>query len=80
MSYCSQSNIPRPRPSFPLAAGQKRLGPMVLDPKKGIMVPGYINTFLREYQREGIHFFYERYAQGRGGLLGDDMGLVSPFT
>jgi SNF2 family DNA or RNA helicase len=41
------------------------------------MVPTAINTYLREYQREGIKFFWDKYQQGRGGLLGDDMGLVS---
>ena len=41
------------------------------------MVPGSINTYLREYQREGVLFFWELYNNGRGGLLGDDMGLVS---
>ncbi|KAJ6526575.1 RAD26-like SNF2 family DNA-dependent ATPase [Mycena vulgaris] len=63
-----------PRPGFTLAADQKHLGPMVLDAAQGIQVPGPINTYLREYQREGIRFFWERYNEGRGGLLGDDMG------
>jgi hypothetical protein len=44
------------------------------------MVPGSINTYLREYQREGVLFFWERYNKGHGGLLGDDMGLVSRNT
>jgi SNF2 family DNA or RNA helicase len=51
------------------------LGPLVLDAEQGIQVPAAINTYLREYQREGIKFFWERYNEGRGGLLGDDMGL-----
>lgn len=38
-------------------------------------VPASINKFLRDYQREGVQFFYERYCEGRGGVLGDDMGL-----
>jgi hypothetical protein len=41
------------------------------------MVPAAINTYLRDYQREGVLFFWDKYRQGRGGLLGDDMGLVS---
>jgi len=41
------------------------------------MVPAAINTYLREYQRDGVRFFWNQYQQGRGGLLGDDMGLVS---
>lgn len=40
-------------------------------------VPASINKFLRDYQREGVQFFYERYCEGRGGVLGDDMGLGS---
>ena len=76
----SLPNLPLPqdynaKPLFARAISQPALGPLVLD--KNIAVPGSINTFLREYQRDGIKFFYERYTQRRGGLLGDDMGLVS---
>jgi DNA excision repair protein ERCC-6-like 2 len=47
------------------------------DPRPhAIAVPGCINTHLRDYQRTGVRFFWERYREGRGGLLGDDMGLV----
>ena len=70
-------NIPqsmRPRPEFVLKPGQQVLGPLVLD--RDHKVPERINTFLREYQRDGIRFFWDRYKEGRGGLLGDDMGLV----
>ncbi|PCH43012.1 hypothetical protein WOLCODRAFT_144325 [Wolfiporia cocos MD-104 SS10] len=63
----------RPRPTFPLKAGQRILPPLALDDKYS--VPSRINTFLREYQRDGIRFFFERYKNGQGGLLGDDMGL-----
>ncbi|TFY62320.1 hypothetical protein EVJ58_g3937 [Rhodofomes roseus] len=69
--------ILRPRPAFILAPGKKSERPFVLDP--GYSVPWKINTFLRGYQREGIRFFYERYKEGRGGVLGDDMGLVISF-
>lgn len=44
-----------------------------------IQVPTSINTHLRDYQRDGAQFFWERYEENRGGLLGDDMGLVYPF-
>lgn len=40
------------------------------------MVPAAINTYLREYQRDGVRFFWDMYKDGKGGLLGDDMGLV----
>ncbi|OBZ74648.1 DNA excision repair protein ERCC-6-like 2 [Grifola frondosa] len=62
-----------PRPSFPLTPDQPLLGPLNLDDTHKI--PARINTFLREYQRDGVQFFWERYKEGRGGLLGDDMGL-----
>ncbi|KAJ8516205.1 hypothetical protein ONZ45_g6480 [Pleurotus djamor] len=63
------------RPNFPIPEGQERLESMILDEEAGIQVPASINTFLREYQRDGIKFFYEMYKEGHGGLLGDDMGL-----
>ncbi|KAJ7777535.1 RAD26-like SNF2 family DNA-dependent ATPase [Mycena maculata] len=64
-----------PRPGFPIPAGQEPTGPLVLDADQGIQVPEAINTYLREYQRDGIRFFWKRYNEGRGGLLGDDMGM-----
>ncbi|TFY76961.1 hypothetical protein EWM64_g7051 [Hericium alpestre] len=48
---------------------------LVLDLKLHITVPPSLNKHLREYQREGVRFFFERYAQNRGAVLGDDMGL-----
>lgn len=48
-----------------------------LDSTSDVRIPGPINGFLRKYQRDGIQFFYDRYKEGRGGVLGDDMGLVS---
>ncbi|KAJ7353609.1 RAD26-like SNF2 family DNA-dependent ATPase [Mycena albidolilacea] len=64
-----------PKPGFPVLPDQPLLGPLVLDAEQEIQVPAAINTYLRQYQREGIKFFWERYNEGRGGLLGDDMGL-----
>lgn len=66
-----------PRPGFPLPPGQKHLGPLVLDKGQKIQVPAPINTYLRDYQREGVKFFWERYNEGRGALLGDDMGAAT---
>ncbi|KAH0579842.1 hypothetical protein H2248_002670 [Termitomyces sp. 'cryptogamus'] len=65
----------KPRPGFPLREDQTHLGPLYLDAEKQIAVPAVINTYLRDYQRDGVQFFYRQYAEGRGGLLGDDMGL-----
>ena len=48
----------------------------LLDEDTKTYIPGPINCFLRQYQRDGVQFFYDRYKEGRGGVLGDDMGLV----
>jgi DNA excision repair protein ERCC-6-like 2 len=69
-----------PRPGLPLREGQKYLGPVVLSRENGIMVPAAINTYLREYQREGVQFFWDLYNEERGGVLGDDMGLVGQLV
>ena len=66
----------KPKPGFPLAPGQRHLGPLILDSEQNYRVPAAINTYLREYQRDGVRFFWRQYRDGRGGLLGDDMGLV----
>ncbi|KAI0668888.1 hypothetical protein C8Q78DRAFT_214764 [Trametes maxima] len=64
------------RPAFPQPEGRSP-DPLVLGKKH--KVPGSINVFLREYQRDGVRFFWERYREGRGGVLGDDMGLAKLF-
>lgn len=38
-------------------------------------IPGSINQYLRDYQRDGVKFLYENYRQKTGAILGDDMGL-----
>ncbi|EPS94596.1 hypothetical protein FOMPIDRAFT_1054943 [Fomitopsis schrenkii] len=63
----------QPRPEFVVPPDRKGIRPLVLEP--GYVVPWKINTFLRDYQRAGVRFFIERYKEGRGALLGDDMGL-----
>ncbi|KAG6907721.1 hypothetical protein DXG01_007634 [Tephrocybe rancida] len=65
----------KPRPGFPLGPGQSLQGPLHLDIENKIAVPASINTYLRDYQRDGVRFFWRQYQEGRGGLLGDDMGL-----
>ncbi|KZP30044.1 hypothetical protein FIBSPDRAFT_884345 [Athelia psychrophila] len=64
-----------PRPGFKLESEQKLLGGLVLNATERIITPAAINTYLREYQRDGVKFFYEQYQKGLGALLGDDMGL-----
>jgi SNF2 family DNA or RNA helicase len=49
---------------------------MILEREQGVVVPATINSRLREYQRDGVRFLWDKYQQERGGLLGDDMGLV----
>lgn len=61
------------RPSFPIPAELRNIGPLILAPN--VKVPASINRFLRSYQRDGVCFLYRSYAEGRGALLGDDMGL-----
>lgn len=68
-----------PKPSFPAATAPALCGPLVLDAPKGIQVPSSVNRYLREYQREGVRFFWDHYKEGRGGVLGDDMGLGMPL-
>lgn len=73
--------LTRPKvPSFPNATEESA---PAFDPKAGSSqtkyqthsVPAPLNKFLRDYQRDGVQFFYERYCENRGGILGDDMGL-----
>jgi DNA excision repair protein ERCC-6-like 2 len=72
-----------PRPTIPRKSDQPLRGPFLLNEGqfdsrgKKLQVPGSINTYLRDYQRDGIKFFWDRFKNGQGGLLGDDMGLVS---
>ena len=74
---CSQNEQLETRPIFRLGPTQKHLGPLVLDQRKHVQVPSAINTFLRDYQRDGIKFLYDKFKNSMGGMLGDDMGLVS---
>ena len=37
-------------------------------------VPGRLNYFLRDYQRDGVEFLWDRYCRKGGGILADDMG------
>ena len=48
----------------------------LLLPSGGI-VPATIAQWLRHYQVEGVDFMYSLWKSGRGGVLGDDMGLGS---
>lgn len=68
----------RPRPAFKPNADQQLKGPLILgldDEGRELSVPRCVAMYLRPYQEEGVRFFWERYKEGRGGILGDDMGL-----
>ena len=43
----------------------------------GGVIPAPIAQWLRNYQVEGVEFMYRLWKSGRGGILGDDMGLGS---
>ena len=43
------------------------------DTELHLSVPATINRYLRDYQRDGVCFLFRQYAQGLGGILGDDM-------
>ncbi|KAL9939416.1 hypothetical protein V8E36_001233 [Tilletia maclaganii] len=68
-----------PRPNFVCSDEVKRVTQALVlgrdEHGNTVQVPKTINRFLRDYQREGIKFFYSCYAENRGGILGDDMGL-----
>jgi len=74
MPFSTTSNL-QPRPAFKPTPEQEMKPLFVLDDQAGIRVPRSISMYLRTYQEEGVKFFWDRYKEGRGGILGDDMGL-----
>ena len=53
---------------------------MIIRPSEGdslktLEVCANINSYLYDYQREGVHFLYSAYQRNTGAILGDDMGL-----
>jgi hypothetical protein len=66
----------RPLEFSPYTPEQLALGSLPLTKAaNGPVVPQPLNRLLREYQREGVQFMYDRWAAGKGAILGDDMGL-----
>lgn len=51
--------------------------PRGTDQTIGHTIPASINRYLRGYQQQGVIFMYSCIMQKSGGILGDDMGLVS---
>lgn len=70
------------KPAFDPPVAQQALGPLVLEANADgtglppTFVNRHINCQLREYQRDGVRFLWSRYRDGKGGILGDDMGRV----
>ena len=74
-SQLAEDDPPPSRPSFPFSYDQGRVGPYALDHEaKDILIPSSMNRFLKEYQRAGARFLYEKYKGQTGAVLGDDMG------
>ena len=48
-------------------------GKLILD--ENYYVNEYINSQLRDYQRDGIRFLFKNYISNNGCILADDMGL-----
>lgn len=65
----------RPKPAFKATVEQQLKGALILDHEKHIQVPRSLAMYLRPYQEEGVRFFWERYKQGRGGILGTSQKL-----
>jgi SNF2 family DNA or RNA helicase len=40
------------------------------------IIPASINRYLPEFQQEGVDFLCRAITNGKGGILGDDMGCV----
>ncbi|PWA39851.1 SNF2-related, N-terminal domain-containing protein [Artemisia annua] len=45
------------------------------NPKFNFVLPSKIATMLYPYQREGLKWLWSLHCNGKGGILGDDMGL-----
>ena len=43
----------------------------------GLYIPAWVNDRLFGYQREGVKWMWDLHQQQVGGVVGDEMGLVS---
>jgi DNA excision repair protein ERCC-6-like 2 len=69
------SENPTERPSFDTAPPAPKEDLLLAS---GGVIPGATAQWLRNYQVEGVEYMYRLWKEGRGGILGDDMGLGSP--
>jgi SNF2 family DNA or RNA helicase len=60
---CFDTTPPAPKDDLLLASGG--------------VIPAPVAQWLRNYQIEGVEYMYRLWKEGRGGILGDDMGLGS---
>lgn len=65
------------RPSFTQPSQHPTIAMVLSEPgvQPVIQIPATINRYLRDYQRDGVHFLYQHFAENTGAILGDDMGL-----
>ncbi|ODO00229.1 hypothetical protein I350_06857 [Cryptococcus amylolentus CBS 6273] len=76
LDFDSLDGIPPVKPAFNVPPSLLPAAPYILNKHtKDIYVPAHLNQFLKQYQREGVQFLFDRYQAGWGGVLGDDMGL-----
>lgn len=70
------------RPEFqnPKLGPPSALVPLILVHYEGEHhVPASINRYLKDYQRAGIRFIHGRIVEGKGCILGDDMGVLQRY-
>lgn len=78
---CEQDDVLIPSFRDPKMGPPSALEPMELPRAKDHntvhVIPASINRYLRGYQQQGVTFMYSCIMRKSGGILGDDMGLVS---
>ena len=61
LTRLGEGEVPPFRPTFPFSAAQAQVEPFVLDKDaRDIAVPSSINRFLKQYQRAGVSFLYDK--------------------
>jgi hypothetical protein len=71
-------DVLKPEFAKPKLGPPSALVPLTLVHSEGEhQVPASINRYLMEYQRAGVRFIHRRIAEGKGCILGDDMGMLA---
>jgi DNA excision repair protein ERCC-6-like 2 len=71
-----ESENPAERPSFDTAPPAPKEDLLLAS---GGVLPAATAQWLRNYQVDGVEYMYRLWKEGKGGILGDDMGLGSLF-